>query len=71
MASSQNTKCYDDIDLEWLRTRAAMIVNNDRFGEFEALCAAPATVLREGDGGTYGVSLDAAVTEFEKFLALN
>jgi hypothetical protein len=64
------TKRYDAIDTDWLRTRAAEIVADERFATFEELCPAPAEVLRNSSGSVYGTSIDAAVSEYEKYLSL-
>jgi hypothetical protein len=63
-------KLYDALDVDWLQARATEIVAHDRFDEFEQLCHPAAQVLRERRGRIYGLSLDAAVTEFDRFLAV-
>lgn len=64
------TRQYDDIDVEWLRLRAVTILTDERFSEFELISPYAARVLRDGSGAIHGLSLDAAVAEFDKFASL-
>ncbi len=63
-------KQYDEVDLDWLRTRAREILEHPCFEEFERVSEHAARVLRDEGGSTYGAPLDAAVSEFEKFITL-
>lgn len=61
---------YDPLDVELLEIRAGNAVDHDRFCEYESLSPHAAHVLRNGGGSIYGLSLDAAVREFDNWLRL-
>lgn len=62
-------KRYTDIDISWLNQLTTEIRQHARFDEFQKFSPNAAHVIIEG-GRIHGVSIDAAVTEFEKFISI-
>ena len=66
-------KQYDSLDIDWLEQRAREIAADPRFSRFRAVSPLGGQVIHEfveaGYPGRFrGISLDAAVTDFDRYI---